>query len=207
MQISEVLTAMRSPSQVPVISEDDYRRRASCLLARLKTAGDLEIDPKEIFYRTIFFAAILSYAIRDGSRRPKKGLIIFGQVGCGKTTLVDRVFSELGVKRFTAQGIIRDYLEYDDSARYYRRYYGDRDVVLDDLGAEPSRVQKYGMPYGLAEWLQWRYECYKRHGVLTVITTNLQNADDLTRLYGARITSRIREMCAPVLYNHHDRRR
>lgn len=203
MKISDIIASMETEPP-KAVDDSEYRRRAQI---RLNQTRELyEINPRDLYLHMFFFGAMLSFAINDRARRPRKGRIIFGPVGCGKTTLVCEALKGLSVGHFTASQIINDYVTYNDAPEYYRRYFSDRDVFIDDLGTEPPKVQKFGVPYSMVDFLTWRYECFKRRGVLTVITTNFQRDEDLTARYGERITSRIAEMCEPLFYNYVDRR-
>jgi hypothetical protein len=66
-------------------------------------------------------------------------------------------------------------------------------ICFDDLGIETS-IKHFGNECNtMGEILLSRYELMKYDGVITHATTNL-NADDLEKLYGNRVRSRLREM-------------
>ena len=189
----------------PPIPEELLTKTRRDIARRLKAEG-LEINPPEVFKAVCSHAAAKGLAGRSRYQRPRKGFILFGGVGCGKTTLVKRAFFGLGVPFTTANRVIQEALEYVDSFQADRRNLSQTDVILDDLGAEPQGVKKFGNPIDLAEWLTWRYDVFKRFGSLTYITTNLANGQAIAELYGARIASRIQEMAEVIRYDFPDRR-
>ena len=64
---------------------------------------------------------------------------------------------------------------------------------FDDLGVEQN-AKSYGNGCNvMAEILLDRYDQFLRHGMITHLTTNL-NAEEIERLYGDRVRSRLREM-------------
>lgn len=192
------------PARPPIPKELLSRRRHE-IAARLKAEG-LEINPPDVFKAVCTHVAAKGLAGRVTYQRLPKGFILFGGVGCGKTTLVKRAFFGLGVPFTTANRVIQEALEYVDSFQADRRNLSQTDVILDDLGAEPQGVKKFGNPIDLAEWLMWRYDVFKRYGTFTYITTNLANGQSISDLYGARIASRIQEMCEVIRYDFPDRR-
>jgi len=51
----------------------------------------------------------------------------------------------------------------------------------------------------MAEIILSRYDLFIRHKMLTHFTTNL-SADEIEKLYGARVRSRLREMCNLIAF-------
>ena len=189
----------------PTIPEELLTKTRRDIARRLKAEG-LEINPPEVFRDVCTHAAALGLSTFGGYQRPRKGFILFGSVGCGKTTLVKRAFKNTRIPFLSAIRVIQDGIEYSDSFAVDRRELSRRDLILDDLGAEPQGAHRFGNPINLAEWLTWRYDVFQRFGSLTFITTNLENGEAIAGLYGERIFSRIQEMTEPILYNHPDRR-
>ena len=143
---------------------------------------------------------------------PQKSLLLIGPLGCGKTTLM-QLFSTVNHHRrfrlISTRDIARKFVEAGHSildhygAKSYKtkhQGYGpvlqyDEPITycLDDLGTEPS-AKHYGNDCNVvAEILLDRYDQFIRRGMVTHATTNL-NADELERLYGDRVRSRLREM-------------
>ncbi len=162
--------------------------------------------------------------------KPQKGLFLMGPIGCGKTTLIQLLASwRLGSlsssakhpnavyapRCISAREIVRQFLQdgYPVIDRYgaksYRsKHHGygpmlqyDQPITycFDDLGLE-SDAKRYGNDCNvMAEILLDRYDQFIRHGMITHLTTNL-NAEELERLYGDRVRSRLREMCNLVCF-------
>ena len=159
--------------------------------------------------------AVLAYFIRDDLRcqkldiNPQKGLFLLGPVGCGKTTVM-QLFAHRRFRLIATRDVARRFLCQDSSVidRYGASSYRTKHLgygpqlqydqpltyCFDDLGIEPT-TKHYGNGCNvMAEILLDRYDQFVRHGMITHLTTNL-NAEDLERLYGDRVRSRLREMC------------
>jgi len=125
----------------------------------------------------------------------KKGILLSGPVGCGKTSLLKLMrflvphkpkydiipcrnivfaFNHLGYK------IIEDY---GDKKRY----------CFDDLGVEPTGRHYAADCNVMGELLISRYELYQKTGFITHLTTNLA-ASEIEKRYGDRVRSRMREL-------------
>lgn len=124
----------------------------------------------------------------------KRGLLLCGTLGNGKTTMLRTISRLFGVRAvfMEAQGV------YD----YYRQNQclppvppGDI-LLIDDLGVEPATYNDFGeIRYPLAELLMQRY----RNNSLTLIATNY-TFDQLGETYGDRLQDRMREMYAMITY-------
>jgi len=158
--------------------------------------------------------AVLAYFIGDKamcqklSINLKKGLLLLGPVGCGKTTIM-KLFSHRRFQVVATRDIVRKFfndgslvLEKYGAQSFQKKHLGYGPVVqydqpitycFDDLGIEPD-TKIYGNSCNvMAEILLDRYDQFIRHGMLTHLTTNL-NADALEQRYGDRVRSRLREM-------------
>ena len=151
--------------------------------------------------------------------QPQKGLLLLGPVGCGKTTIMQLFASgwrlnsgrsggqplRLIPTRDIARSFLKEgypVLEKYGANSYRTKHLGYGPVLqydqpitycFDDLGVEQN-AKLYGNDCNvMAEILLDRYDQFVRHGMITHLTTNL-NADELERLYGDRVRSRLREM-------------
>jgi energy-coupling factor transporter ATP-binding protein EcfA2 len=145
---------------------------------------------------------ILCYAIRDEEACQKyeidfrKGILLLGPVGCGKTSLMTliRDFFPTSFRpilkstRQVSYEFIKEGYEIIDQ-------YGKSEKVFcfDDLGVESS-LKHYGNECNtMGEILLSRYDQFIQFGTITHVTTNL-NSVELEKMYGVRVRSRLREM-------------
>ena len=164
--------------------------------------------------------AVLAYFVRDDVQcqkaglNPHKGLLLLGPVGCGKTTTM-QLFAGQRFRLIATRDVARKFLREGSSVleRYGAKSYQvkhsgygpqlqyDQPITycFDDLGIEQN-AKLYGNDCNvMAEILLDRYDQFIRHGMITHMTTNL-NAEELERLYGDRVRSRLREMCNLVCF-------
>lgn len=140
----------------------------------------------------------------DPNKKP--GLLLYGGVGNGKTTLARAIVNvieklmelELGYNKFpkilflTARDICdrrskRDLSDYD---KLMRTEY----LVIDDLGVEPAELLLYGQPVTpLIDLLSKRYD----QQLFTIVTTNLGKVS-LEEKYKERIYDRMCEWLQPI---------
>jgi DNA replication protein DnaC len=74
--------------------------------------------------------------------------------------------------------------------RYGRR---ERAFCIDDLGIEQN-IKHFGNECNtIGDILLHRYDMHSNYGIITHATTNL-NAEELEKLYGNRVRSRLRSM-------------
>lgn len=190
---------------IPFKIQDDTRFYdfKSCL-AYLHNQGQLKYgkhfkirnSDREIIYK------LLVYAIRDEENcklhniDPYKGILLLGPVGCGKTSLMtlikpffpkDHQHIIKPSREVSFEFIAEGYptiLKYGKSPKIY---------CFDDLGVEKSLKHFGNDCNSMAEILLSRYDNFIYSGIPTHVTTNL-NSDELEKLYGNRVRSRLREM-------------
>jgi len=145
---------------------------------------------------------LLAYFIRDEEECAKhsidlrKGVLLNGPIGCGKTSLISLF------RNFAYQNLKYPVISTRDIASAFNiegyaiiQKYGQKytNLCLDDLGVE--QVQKH---FGnecntIGEILLNRYDCMLHTSIFTHATTNL-NAQELEKMYGNRVRSRMRSM-------------
>ena len=135
----------------------------------------------------------------------KKGLLLTGPIGCGKTSLMN-LFRYLTAKyppyviiscrkvsfQFIQEGygVIQNYS--DCSFKRGKPEVEPITYCFDDLGLE-NNLKYYGNDCNvMSEILLSRYDLFISHGMLTHITTNL-NSTEIEKIYGNRVRSRLRE--------------
>jgi DNA replication protein DnaC len=133
----------------------------------------------------------------------KKGLLIAGSVGLGKTKIIKAV-SRNEMNPISIYSII-DIMDKIKETGDFRvsPYCGT--IMIDDIGSEDV-VTYYG---NQVNWFKDFLEKYYMHKAdrfnRLIITTNL-GSDDMERKYGARIRSRIREMFNTIVIQGPDLR-
>jgi len=130
----------------------------------------------------------------------RKGLMLNGPVGCGKTSLM-LLFRQLAYPGFkfqvvSAREVCIEFMEQGHQVLKYYASIGQKHPIVfcfDDLGTETS-MKYYGNDVNvMAEILLSRYDLFVQKRIPTHITTNL-SASELEALYGNRVRSRMREM-------------
>ena len=159
----------------------------------------------------------------------EKGLYLYGPVGTCKTVLLKIA------RQFNLEIISRNYFDIknitdivDETAVTGFKYFNSFDEIpmgrfierqslcrdgfkiqmaLDDVGQSSDVVIHFGdkIPI-IRELIKRRYYAFSDEHVLTHITTNML-PDKIEEVYGAYVSSRMREMFTPVLLNGPDRRK
>ncbi|MCU4177821.1 ATPase [Carboxylicivirga sp. N1Y90] len=143
----------------------------------------------------------------------RKGILMIGPVGCGKTALMKLMQTILQQhQRFVLKACRDISFEfqkdgYDVIHRYSKRSFTivpgsktPKTICLDDLGAE-SNIKHFGSECNvLAEVILSRYDLFISDKLITHATTNL-NAKDIEKLYGQRVRSRLREMMNVIIWH------
>ncbi|WKN44291.1 hypothetical protein [Tunicatimonas pelagia] len=148
---------------------------------------------------------------------PKKGLLLMGPVGCGKTTLMklcwdffNKPFRIMASRKISQQFAQEGYpaLFRYGSQSYRIKHLGYGPIVyydqpiaycLDDVGVEPF-AKHFGNDCNvIAEVLLDRYEEFASRGLITHLTTNL-DTQAFTQRYHQRVRSRLREMCNLIAF-------
>ncbi len=143
----------------------------------------------------------------------KPGLILFGTVGNGKTTLARSIGRLIGVLYASAysherKGIVSvSALELagmakNEPERFDRLTKSDL-LFIDDVGVEPSIVKVWGNE--ISPFVDTIYYRYDRQ-LFTIMTSNL-NTDELATKYGERVADRFTEMFDKIAFENHSYRK
>lgn len=153
--------------------------------------NDIEILKRLFVYNIDDFELCKKFGID-----PKKGILLIGPVGCGKTSLM-KVFNHLAHEhnKYLVRPTREITSEFIQDGFQVIPKYGKtiKGYCFDDLGVEQS-MKHFGNECNvIGEILLSRYEFLKSTQRITHATTNL-NADELEKIYGNRVRSRFREM-------------
>lgn len=152
--------------------------------------------------------------IETNESNKKKGLIVSGTPGTGKTVRFQFIADRLGIKMITAHEVVRCLLIDGeeglrelcrlDISRYNSVPHHYYDLIIDDIGAEPTEQIVYGTRFNaIADIIERRYLIFPEWK--THFSTNLTE-EQLKDRYGERVFSRINEMCHFVTLTGKDRR-
>lgn len=136
----------------------------------------------------------------------KPGLMLYGRIGSGKTTLARAISQLIGILYDSAYSGDRKYV-YRSSAldlskdvaneERFARIKMEEMLFIDDMGMEPSTVKVYGNEFSpVTELIYSRYDSLK----LTIVTSNLKG-DEFMNRYGDRIGDRMLEMFETIEFN------
>jgi energy-coupling factor transporter ATP-binding protein EcfA2 len=162
---------------------------------------------------------LLVYFLADRTRAKeldinlKKGIMLTGPVGCGKTTLMTLMRLFLHPKDQHIMKPCRDItFEFIEEGFQIIHKYGKasfqtiegevhpKPYCFDDLGLE-SNPRHFGNECNImAEILFSRYDLFISRGMQTHITTNL-NSSEIEGIYNVRLRSRLREMMNLISFN------
>lgn len=186
-----------------------------------RIGNSLEIDKEnEQVVKTL--SAYFGGVEAEHNLNPNKGILLYGNIGTGKTTLM-KYFQEAVAAPFrmasaidlvndyqsqkNGQDIISDYADLFQN-NVQSRFFGNRNIGLciDDVGVE-SEARNFGNAKNvIGEIISTRYQNLR--GPFTHITTNL-TPTELRELYGARVYDRMKEMFNVVEFpaTSHSRRK
>jgi DNA replication protein DnaC len=173
-------------------------------------------EDHEIIYKlVVYFLGHEDEANRLGLDL-RKGIMLTGPIGCGKTSLMSLMrlvpAKERNFAMKTTRDISFEFIQegYDVINRYSKLSFtgaGPRIYCFDDLGAEQN-LKYYGNSCNvMGEILLSRYDLFNSQGMVSHLTTNL-GAAEIEKFYGTRLRSRMREMfnSIPFLANSTDKR-
>lgn len=141
------------------------------------------------------------------------GALVLGNAGSGKTLVFEmaqRIINPTAKNSFLKVNVLDVVLSFNDKEighKVYKRWLKDN-VLFDDLGTEEVGFL-YQKIEVMKDMIQHRYELFRRTGIKTHFTSNL-NYEQLKERYGVRCVSRLNEMCEVIIIggskNYTDRR-
>jgi hypothetical protein len=138
-------------------------------------------------------------AFEDAGYVLDKGLMLYGGVGCGKTTIM-KLFRDNPIQPFgivECMKISDQYKQKEGGADIIHQYSFIPSICFNDLGTEieSGESSHFGNKKNvMAEIVLTHYEKNEKKKFKFHFTTNL-NADQQDKYYGPRVRSRLREMC------------
>jgi DNA replication protein DnaC len=130
---------------------------------------------------------VVSYEFND----VKRGVTLSGVPGSGKSFFFELFQKFSNLVAINSVLFLREAMKTTD--KIYEIGSLEKDLIIDDLGAEVKMIH-YGMATELfAEVLMMRYEIWKQENILTFVTTNL-SAVEIEERYGKRVADRLFEM-------------
>lgn len=151
-------------------------------------------EDSPIIYKLLVYFIMDEANCKKHNLDPNKGILLSGPVGCGKTSLMFlmKYFASKPPIVKPSREIAFDFNQdgYEVISRYGRKEWH---YCFDDLGVEKS-IKYFGNDCNvMGEVLLSRYDIFIKQGIKTHATTNL-NAQELEKLYGSRVRSRMREL-------------
>ncbi|WP_246222795.1 ATPase [Maribellus comscasis] len=163
--------------------------------------------------------SLIVYAIEDKKEAEKcnlnlkKGILLTGPIGCGKTTLMNLVkyFFQPG-KQYQVKSTRDITFEFEQEGYKVINRYSKNPLNLsytnpvpnifcfDDLGIEQTQKHFGNECNVMAEILLSRYDLFISKGIPTHLTSNL-SASEIEEKYGNRVRSRMREMFNLVAFD------
>lgn len=207
----------------PIYKIPSYMELYDALLIELKTFYGWVIDEfNELQIKQIaaYFSGDSDFEIMDDHFSLKKALLLYGPIGCGKTTLLKvlQKNSYNPMRIISCRKVADEYAEFGHAAiaNYstpqfvsHREWYGHNTISMcfDDLGTESEKKNFGNQVNVMAEIILNRYDNIEAKNQ-TFITTNL-SITDLSKYYGDRARSRMREMFNVIEFpfNGPDRRK
>ena len=148
------------------------------------------------------YNALIEYGARKLDNSNFKGLFLKGDVGIGKSFGAEILAWYFKIPVIRPDVILSRYKDFNGNLlqlEYNLILSGAGgmgypcDIVLDELGKNDD-ARNFGESVSLmAEVLDMRYRAFIRHGVKTIVTTNLTDTE-LKQRYGLRIDDRLNEM-------------
>jgi len=173
----------------------------------------INADDYEIIYKLIIYAIKDENTAKKLNLNLKKGILLSGPVGCGKTTLLTLInYFQKPVSQYImkpCREISFEFIQdgYETIHKYSKNSFHftnnvptNKTYCFDDLGVE-NNLKYFGNECNvMAEIILSRYDLFIQKQLITHITTNL-SATEIENLYGARVRSRMREMFNLISFN------
>ncbi len=169
---------------------------------RFGSSFKIDLSDRDTLFKLVSYAVGATDACQSEFLDLEKGVLLIGPVGCGKTSLMtllnEFVYPHQKYQVKSTRDIATEFHQdgFEIINKYGRR---QKTFCLDDLGVEQN-MKYYGNECNtIAEILLHRYDLHVNSGIITHATTNL-NAEELEKLYGNRVRSRLRSMFNLIVF-------
>jgi DNA replication protein DnaC len=187
---------LREPKPKVVVSAEKYYEWV-ITQAKENIKGFTISKEEEKLYKLLSLYFTEDKRFEDGGYSLKKGIMLWGAYGCGKTTIMkafmQNPLSDFGV--IPCRRVAEIYAEEGNEIVW--RYAKVESICFDDLGteAEAGLKQHFGNKKNvLGDIILNYYDTNSSKEFRMHFTTNL-STDQIEEIYGGRARSRLREMC------------
>ncbi|UMB59228.1 hypothetical protein MHL31_09055 [Lutibacter sp. A80] len=188
-----------------------YKEEAEIYFGNLGRYFIIDENNKDYLnYLCHYFAESLDFEKKFGGEL-RKGLMVTGKLGTGKSSSFDIVqniskkhkFTSLWFAKRSANEIVTKYNESPLKDSIIRDASRGK-LYFDDLGAE-KEASNFGKEDIFVRIFELRYEAFKEKGTKTFISTNY-SIYDIKKRYGIRLYDRFKEMFNLIELNGESRR-
>lgn len=183
--MSDLKRELKGPQNIEEVSIEAINDQILVTIQGLESKGILERNTK-------IYTAMVQYLAETKLNCRRKGLLLFGQCGTGKSFAAKVITSFRDLHYYTCRDLEKKYEKSD--THFWEMMSERKDIVIDDLGTESTR-NDFGSKFELfANAIDERHRLFEQYGTRTIITTNL-SGEDIKARYTERIYSRICQMC------------
>lgn len=201
-----------------MVNEINTGRDAILFLGKQMYGEDFSLDNPAI---AKVYQAIYEYLVKRSKGKSKKGILIIGGLGVGKSAMMkimQRLFKDtVGRFKWVNAYDLKDLSELYTTMQIKEMYGYDlkMDLYIDDIGVSVD-VKRFGNTVNIiTELLMERYDLFINSGfkthlssnLVTDITNNIHNNPTLKTVYGSRLMDRLKEMTDVITFKGESQRK